>query len=92
MDRAWEEIHQGADMAIPKVYKFVIKYITPLFLFIILGMWFAQEWLPIIMMKHVSGIDKPFILGTRLGLLLVFIILAILVKIAWRRRKLEKGK
>jgi len=86
MDRAWKEIHQGADMAIPKVYKFIIKYITPLFLFFILGMWLVQEWLPIIMMKNVADPDKPFILGTRLGLLLLLLILAILVKIAWRSR------
>lgn len=90
MNRAWEEIHKGADMTIPGIYKFIIKYITPLFLFIILGMWFAQEWLPIIMMKNVSVVDKPFILGTRLGLLAIFIILAVLVKIAWRRRKLDE--
>ncbi len=91
MDKAWEEIHQGADMTIPKIYKFIIKYITPLFLFIILGMWFAQEWLPIIMMKNVSAMDKPFILGTRLGLLAIFIILAVLVKIAWRKRRFKQG-
>ena len=88
MDRAWEEIHQGADMSIPKVYKFIIKYITPLFLFVILGMWFMQEWLPIIMMKNVAMADKPFIFATRIGLLVIFIILAVLVKIAWSRRRL----
>jgi len=91
MERAWEEIHQGADMTIPKVYKFIIKYITPLFLFIILGIWFAQEWLPIIMLNNVSAMDKPFILGTRLGLLSIFIILAVLVKIAWRKRRPKQG-
>jgi len=90
MDKAWEEIHQGADMAIPKVYKFIIKYITPLFLFIILGMWFLQEWLPIIIMKNVPAADKPFIFATRLGLILVLVILVILVKIAWRRRKSQE--
>lgn len=92
MDRAWEEIHKGADMVIPKIYKFIIKYITPLFLFIILGMWFIQEWLPIIAMKGVSRANQPFILGTRLGLLLIFIILAVLVKIAWRARALRQGE
>ena len=89
MNRAWEEIHQGSEMRIPKVYKFIIKYITPLFLFIILGMWFVQEWLPKIMMQGVASVNKPFILGTRLGLLFLFIVLAILVKIAWQRRKLK---
>jgi len=87
MESAWDEIHKGSDMRVPKIYKFIIKYITPLFLFSILGMWFWQEWLPIIFMKNVSKANRPFILGTRLGLLLVFIILAILVKIAWRRKK-----
>jgi len=87
MERSWDEIHKGADMAVPGAYKFIIKYITPLFLFVILGMWFSQEWLPKIMMKNVSGVDKPFVLGTRLGLLFLFVILAVLVKIAWRRRK-----
>ncbi len=91
MDRAWEEIHRGADIAIPRAYKFIIKYITPLFLFIILILWFVQEWLPQIMMVNVAGQDKPFILGTRLGLLLIFIILVILVKIAWRFRSLKAG-
>ena len=91
MDRAWDEIHKGAQLSVPKIYKFIIKYITPLFLFIILGMWFMQEWLPIIMMKQVSAADKPFIFGTRLVLLCIFITLAILVRIAWRRKKALAG-
>jgi neurotransmitter:Na+ symporter, NSS family len=90
MNRAWEEIHKGADLAIPQVYKFIIKYITPLFLFIILGMWFTQEWLPIIMMKNVALADKPFIFFTRFGLLMLFLVLAVLVRISWRRRRVAK--
>jgi len=89
MKNAWDEIHKGADMRIPGIYKFIIRFITPLFLFIILGMWFVQEWLPIIFMKNVSGPDKPFILATRAGLFLVFLILAILVKIAWKRKRVR---
>ena len=89
MDNAWDEIHKGADMQIPKVYKFIIKYITPLFLFIILGMWFWQEWLPVIFMKNVSGANQPFIVATRIGLAAIFLILAVLVKIAWRKKKLQ---
>jgi SNF family Na+-dependent transporter len=91
MERAWDEIHKGADMRVPKIYKFIIKYITPLFLFIILGMWLKQEWLPIIFMKNVSYADRYFVLGTRLGLFSIFIVLAVLVKIAWRKRKSYQG-
>jgi len=92
MEKAWDEIHKGADMSVPIVYKFIIKYITPLFLFFILGMWVWQQWLPIIFMQNVVPENKIFILSTRLGLLLILVILAVLVRIAWRRKSLKKAK
>jgi len=87
IDKAWEEIHHGADITIPKFYKFIIKYITPSFLLIILGFWFYQEGIPTILMKGVDVADKPFILGTRLLLFVMAITLATMVKIAWKKRK-----
>lgn len=92
MEKAWDEIHKGADMRVPKAYKFIIKYITPLFLFLILGMWLWQEWLPVIFMKNVSSSDRPYILFTRIGLALVLLTLAILVKIAWKRKRMLEEK
>jgi SNF family Na+-dependent transporter len=35
MDRGWEEITRGADMKVPRVFRFVIKWVTPLFLLVI---------------------------------------------------------
>ncbi|MDD5746691.1 MAG: sodium-dependent transporter [Candidatus Omnitrophica bacterium] len=87
MNNAWDEIHKGADMRIPRAYKFIIKYITPLFLFIILGAWFLQEWIPVIAMRNVSAADRPYVLGTRIGLLALFSGIAALVKIAWRKKE-----
>ena len=89
IDKAWEQMHHGAMMRIPKAYKFIIKYITPLFLLFILSFWFIQHGLPTIMMKGVEPQNRPFILGTRLGLLLIFTTLCIMVKIAWRKRKMK---
>ncbi len=91
MERAWKEVHHGAAMQVPEIYKFIIKYITPLFLLIILGFWFYQQWIPVILMKNVSQEARPYILFTRVGLLLVFAILGVLVKFAWARRKNIKG-
>ncbi len=91
MENAWDEIHKGADIRIPRVYKFIIKYVTPAFLFVILGTWFYQEWIPIIVMKNVSLENRPYILTTRIVLLAMLIALAIMVKIAWRKRKLNKA-
>jgi neurotransmitter:Na+ symporter, NSS family len=86
IEKAWAEMHHGADMKIPPVYRWIIKYVTPTFLFLILGFWFVQEGIPFIRMKSVSAGDVPVIVMTRLGLLFIFICLAGLVRMAWRRR------
>ncbi len=87
IDKAWTEMHVGSGIRIPNIFKFVTKYITPLFLLVILGFWFYSEWIPTIMMDGVSGEDMPYILGTRLGLLGILVLLCVLVWLAWRRRR-----
>ncbi|MEW6040936.1 MAG: sodium-dependent transporter, partial [Elusimicrobiota bacterium] len=86
MDRAWEEVHHGADLRIPKIYRFIIKYVTPLFLIFIIAFWFLQEWIPVILMKGVSETDKPYVIGTRVLLVVIFIAIALLVRISWHRK------
>ena len=36
MDRGWAEMTKGAELAIPKVFRFIIKFVTPVFLIAIL--------------------------------------------------------
>ncbi len=87
MDKAWDEIHHGADLAVPRVYRFIMKYITPAFLLIILVSWLIKDGMPVILMKGVPAGDIPYVLGTRIFLITLFISLSILVKIAWKKRK-----
>ncbi len=35
IERAWQEAHEGAEMRIPGVFKFVMKYLSPLYLLVI---------------------------------------------------------
>ena len=35
IDKGWEELTRGADMVVPKIYKYIIKYVTPIFISII---------------------------------------------------------
>lgn len=48
IDRGWKEINDGADMKVPVFYRFVIKWVTPLFLlFVFVGSVFSPaggEW------------------------------------------------
>ena len=93
INKAWEEVHHGADMRLPRIYKYIIKYVTPIFLLVVLGAWFFQEWLPIIRMDNVSEANRPYVMATRAGLCLIFLALSILVKIAWgKKRKIRKEK
>lgn len=86
IDNAWEEIHRGAELSIPKFYRFIIKYITPLFLLFILGFWFVQQAIPTFLMKGVSAQNIPFVLGTRIGIVLLFVVLGLLFRFAWYKR------
>ena len=36
IDRGWAELNKGADLRLPSFYKYVIKYVTPLFILIVL--------------------------------------------------------
>jgi hypothetical protein len=36
MDRAWAEIGKGADMRVPRAFYYILKYVTPVFLIVIL--------------------------------------------------------
>ncbi|MBP7056056.1 MAG: sodium-dependent transporter [Candidatus Omnitrophica bacterium] len=87
MNNAWQEIHHGADMRLPGIYKFIIKYVTPVFLLVVLGAWLYQEGIPTMLLKGVSQADKPFILASRLFLIAIFIVLAAMVKISWYKKK-----
>jgi NSS family neurotransmitter:Na+ symporter len=87
MEEAWTEMHKGCDIIIPRIYRFIIKYITPVFLLVILVLWFVQEWIPIIRLKGVPAGNVPYILGTRLGLAILFAVIAFMVWIVWSRRK-----
>ncbi len=91
MDKAWDEVHKGAQMEVPRCFKFIIKYVTPAFLILIIAGWARQEWLPVIMMRNVPPENKAYVLAVRVGLVALFVLLAILVKIAWRMKRKKGG-
>jgi hypothetical protein len=81
MDRGWKEIKEGADMKIPSIYRFIIKYVTPL---ILLAVFVGN--LPDI----VSKIQNPgniYVQGARLLLLALYGGIAYAVYLAYRRRQ-----
>src|SRR5690606_32592817 len=35
MDKGWKEITDGSDIKVPRIYRFIIKYITPAFILLV---------------------------------------------------------
>ncbi len=88
IDRAWAEIHRGADIQLPKIFRFVIKYVTPTFLVVILASWTYQQAIPSILLDGVAEENRIWVIGSRICILLMVVLLIVLVKRAWRGRPL----
>ena len=86
IETAWDEIHHGAELSVPRFYKPIIKYVTPLFLICIVGFWFFQQALPTFLLKGVPRENVPYVVGTRVGLLVLFLGIGALVRKAYRKK------
>ena len=91
IDKAWDEMHLGADIRLPHFYRYVVKYITPVILITILVAWFYQEGISVILMKNVPEQNRAAVLYTRIMLAFLFVILCVLVRTAWHFRERNKN-
>ena len=81
MDKGWAEINHGADLRIPRVYRFIIKYVTPV---ILLGVFLGS--LPAIYEKLTLP-ASPYVVGARLLLLALYLGFAWAVYLAYQKRR-----
>ncbi|WP_457601407.1 sodium-dependent transporter [Hydrogenivirga sp.] len=81
--RAWEEINRGGIIKVPKLYYYVMRYITPVFLLVLLGAW-GKEYIPKVMAE-----THWTVWVTRFYLIGLFLLLTMLVFIAEKRKPRE---
>jgi SNF family Na+-dependent transporter len=86
MDKAWTELHVGSDITIPRFYRWIIKYVTPAFLLIILAVYAIQDGIPLLLLRNIKPENLLPVLMTRIVLVLLFALLALMVWLAWRRK------
>lgn len=86
MKRGWEEMHLGASLKIPRVYKYIIKYVTPAYLFILLGFWVDQQGLDVVKMTNVPPENRPYVWGARAMILGLWAVVIVMVWWIWKRR------
>jgi SNF family Na+-dependent transporter len=82
-DRAWEEITRGAHIRVPRVFYYLMKYVTPTFLTVILVAW-CYEQLPTVLTKGGFGVWAARVFLA--GLLLVHLFV---VRAAWKKRRVK---
>ena len=89
MEHGWAEITKGAAIPVPRVFYYVIKYVTPLFLLFILLAWAIQDVPSKILMVGVNPEDVAYLWGARLMMVAILVGFALLVKAATSRA--ERG-
>ena len=86
INRGWDELHQGADIRIPKIYKPIMKWVTPAFLFTLLIWWAYTEAGPTLLMQTVDDPSTiPYRWLSRSLMVGLVILGAFLVRRAWSR-------
>jgi SNF family Na+-dependent transporter len=83
--RAWDEINKAADIQIPIVFKYVLQFVTPLMLFVILGSYFYETLPGVLRLDGVDPEAVPWIMRSRLMLLGMLVGVMAIVGYAWRR-------
>ncbi len=87
LERGWREIHHGSEVKLPAVFKGVIGYVTPAYLLFVLGFWLYDNAKTTISMAGVEAANRPYVLATRWLLIGLFLVLALSMRIALRRRR-----
>ncbi len=90
IDRGWDELHEGADIKIPRIYKPIMKWVTPLFLITLLTWWTVTEAIPNVLMKGVTEAGNiPYLWLARILMIALVVVGAILIRRSWVHRTMD---
>lgn len=85
--RAVQFAHEGAEMKLPRFFPFVIKYVTPLYLLIMIGSFFRTDLMRFVRMVRDDNVNMlSFIL-----IVVVTVFLLIMIGIGGKRWKAESA-
>jgi SNF family Na+-dependent transporter len=84
-EKAWAEIHKGAQVKLPRLFLFVLKYVTPIYLGALFIAWAWQQGPAVLRMEGAAPEDMFWRWAARLLMLGLIGTLCVLVAVAWRR-------
>jgi SNF family Na+-dependent transporter len=96
IEKGWQEVHKGAAVRIPNIYKFVIKYLCPFYLLSIFSLWIllnvfgwnpsSGEFKPTGYVTDLIGQHPNSVARLSLGLIAVLIVFFVITTAAAGRR------
>ena len=86
MKKGWDEITRGAEIRVPGIFKFVIKWVTPLYLLIIFGYWLWIDAIPILFMHGIPEHQIGVRWLSRGVMLVLLVMICYMVYRAWKKR------
>jgi neurotransmitter:Na+ symporter, NSS family len=98
-DKAWKNIHMGADIRIPGIFKFIMTYVTPIYLLVLLSWWGITDAFPILLNQKSAGggpaptgDDVMFVNLARGTLLFFLVTFVVFIRAAWKRNGYDDRK
>jgi SNF family Na+-dependent transporter len=98
-ENAWRSIHQGADVRIPGIFKFIMTFVTPLYLGVILVWWGITKAIPILTLeggKSAAGVIPEggaiYVHIARLLIVAIIVFFLVMIRIAWKRNGYDDRK
>jgi neurotransmitter:Na+ symporter, NSS family len=88
--KGWDELHKGSDIRVPRVFRFIIQYVTPVYLLVILAVWTWQEAIGKLLMEGEPAANKPYLWLARGLMAAIFIATLALIRFAWKRKDHRK--
>ena len=85
--KAWDEMNKGGDFKIPKIFFFIMKYVTPVLLLCIMLWWLIQDAIPTLLLTNVDAAKVPYIWGARILMLIITFGILFMIKKAWMKKE-----
>lgn len=85
-ENAWNEIERGAQVKAPRVFLWILKYITPVYLLALFAAWTIQQGPAVLAMEGVAPEDRAWRWAARGALALTIIVLCGLIHFVWRKK------
>jgi neurotransmitter:Na+ symporter, NSS family len=86
-DKAWEEMNLGGDFRIPRPFYYIMKFVTPIVLFVIMTWWFINDAIPVFLLSNTASENVLYIWGARILMLALLAGIMLMVKKAWTNRQ-----